>query len=243
MKWQPIKEYDGLYLISDSGIVFSARTGKQIQPQINKKGYVRVELNLNGIEKKYYVHRLVAEAFIPNPDNLPCVNHKDENPRNNNADNLEWCTHEYNSNYGTCIERRVANTEYKNGGHHPQAKRVYRYGLDGQLLAEYGSVADASEETGFNRKSIAKACSGGLKKYMDCVWSYEPTFHYDEHKHYENRSGTVYRYDTKGNLIKEYNSPDEMRADGLDPKNVNRCCRGERKTYLGDIFTRSRYDS
>ena len=89
MRWKPIENYDGLYLISDEGKIFSVRTEKILRTDINRAGYERVELNVNGIAQKHSVHRLVAENFIPNPDNLPCVNHKDENPRNNHADNLE----------------------------------------------------------------------------------------------------------------------------------------------------------
>lgn len=237
MEWKPIKEFDGLYLISDDGKVFSVRTNKTLRTFISS-GYERLELNIDGKAQKHFVHRLVAETFIPNPDNLPCVNHKDENPLNNHADNLEWCTYEYNSNYGTCISRRVANTEYKSGGDNAKAKKVYRYDLSGNLIAEYGSVSEASDATRLSRKSISKACSGRLKKYANNVWSYTNEFHYDDHKHYENRNGTVYMYDLSGKLIKEYNSPDEMRADGLIPANVNRVCRGERKTYNNFIFTR-----
>lgn len=236
MKWKPI--FDGLYLISDTGKVFSTRTERILRPSWNKDGYARIEINIDGDATKYFVHRMVAEAFIPNPDNLPIVNHKDENTSNNCADNLEWCTYKYNSNYGTAVERRLLHRVYETGGDHPRAKAVYCYDLDGNLLAEYDSVASAAKATGFNRKSISKACSGGLKKYMERVWSYDNHFHYDDHKHYENRSGTVFMYDLAGNLIKEYNSPDEMRADGLSPANVNRVCRGERKTYNNYIFTR-----
>lgn len=235
MKWKPI--FDGLYLISDEGKVFSTRTERVLKQIWSKEGYARVEINIDGIAKKHLVHRLVAEAFIPNPNNLPVVNHKDENPANNSVDNLEWCTYEYNSNYGTAIERRLLHRVYETGGDHAGAKRVYRYDLNGTFLAEYNSVADAAEKTGLNRKSIAKACSGGLKKYSECVWSYNNEFHYDDHKHYENRKGIICMYDLAGNLIKEYGSPDEMRADGLDPRNVNRVCRGERKTYNNYIFT------
>lgn len=238
MEWKEISNSNGKYLISEAGDIISTISGKRLTAFTTRQGYLRIELNLDGIANKYYVHRLVAEAFIPNPDNLPVVNHKDENPLNNHVSNLEWCTHQYNLTYGTAIQRRVEHTDYKHGAEHPSSKNVYRFDIRGNLIDTYGSVQDASRKTGLNAKSIAKACSGGLKKYMDCVWSYDGTFHYDDHKHYENRNGTICMYDLSGNLIKEYNSPDEMRADGLDPRNVNRVCRGERKTYNNFIFTR-----
>lgn len=70
-----------------------------------------------------YIHRLVAQAFIPNPDNLPCVNHKDENPNNNNVDNLEWCTQKYNCNYGTRVDR-IMETKKQ------QYKKIYKYSFN-----------------------------------------------------------------------------------------------------------------
>lgn len=79
---------------------------KILTPQRSIWGYYRINLNKNHKNKIYSVHRLVAEAFIPNPDNLPCVNHKDEVRTNNRINNLEWCTHKYNSNYGTGSKRR-----------------------------------------------------------------------------------------------------------------------------------------
>lgn len=238
MEWKPVVGFEDYYIVSSTGLVFSLRTNRILKKSLNNAGYFRVELNVNGEAKKYSIHRLVAEAFIPNPDNLPCVNHKDEDTHNNNVDNLEWCTAQYNNVYGTNIERRVAHTKYKHGAERPGAKKVYRYDLKGNLISEYPSVADAGRETGYNSKSIARACTGKLKKYMENVWSYEPTFHYDSHKHYENRYGTVYRYDLQGNLLKTYNSPDEIRADGLNPDYVNRVCKGVRKTYMNCIFKR-----
>lgn len=237
MEWKEIPNSNGKYLISEAGDIISTISGKRLTAFTTREGYLRIELNLDGIASKYYVHRLVAETFIPNPNSLPVVNHKDENPLNNNVSNLEWCTYQYNTNYGTCIERRVEHTDFKRGEEHPSSKYVYQFDMQGNLIGTYGSTQEAARKTGLNAKSIAKACSGGLKKYSECVWSYNNEFHYDDHKHYENRKGIICMYDLAGNLIKEYGSPDEMRADGLNPANVNRVCRGERKTYNNYIFT------
>lgn len=105
MNWKPIEKYDGLYLISDDGKIFSVRSNKLLKPQIQKTGYIKIEFNIDGKHKKEYIHRLVAEAFIPNPNNYPIINHKDENPQNNCVDNLEWCTYQYNTSYGNCIKK------------------------------------------------------------------------------------------------------------------------------------------
>lgn len=107
-KWVDIAGYKGLYQISSCGNVrsFVSARGKRkipklLKPEVLKKGYLRVPLCKDYSKERYMVHRLVAMAFIPNPDNLPYINHKDENKSNNNVDNLEWCTGEYNTNYGT----------------------------------------------------------------------------------------------------------------------------------------------
>ena len=86
------------YLVYPDGRIWSIRRKIFLSPFISKQGYYRVSLSNH---KKYFVHRLVAETFIDNPDNLPQINHKDENKLNNNVDNLEWCTNSYNVNYGT----------------------------------------------------------------------------------------------------------------------------------------------
>ena len=98
--WKEIKDFPN-YLISDKGEVYSLYTNKYLSSKITEYGYLVVNLTHNGINKSKRVHRLVAEAFIPNPDNLPEINHKDENKLNNNVDNLEWCNRTYNNNYGT----------------------------------------------------------------------------------------------------------------------------------------------
>lgn len=107
--WKDIPGYEGLYQVSNLGNIRSLKYagGNKVKllKQATTNGYKQVQLSKNGKGKNHLVHRLVAIAFIPNPNNLPVVNHKDENPSNNNVDNLEWCTQEYNINYGTRNER------------------------------------------------------------------------------------------------------------------------------------------
>ena len=97
---KPVKDFPN-YLVSDKGEIYSLYTNKYLSPRITELGYLVVILTHNGIKKSKRVHRLVAEAFIPNPNNLPEINHKDENKLNNSVDNLEWCNRTYNNNYGT----------------------------------------------------------------------------------------------------------------------------------------------
>lgn len=116
--WKPVVGYEGLYEVSNTGRVRSLDRyvksksnsyrlikGKVLSGFITRYGYVRCFIRVNGVGRGYFVHRLVAEAFIPNPYNLPQVNHRDENPSNDNVDNLEWCNAKYNMNYGTRQER------------------------------------------------------------------------------------------------------------------------------------------
>lgn len=116
--WKDVVGYEGLYTVNEFGDVKSTprngtkNGGKILNKCINSYGYVTANLTVKGKCKRVAVHRVVAEAFIPNPLNLPCVNHKDENKQNNHVENLEWCTYKYNSNYGTGIERRISNSKY-----------------------------------------------------------------------------------------------------------------------------------
>ena len=105
------------YQVSNYGQVRNSKTGRLLKLQLNEKGYLRVALRIDGKTKWYRVSRLVASLFIPNPDNLPEVNHKDENKLNNRADNLEWCNRIYNVHYGTGLERIMNKIMEKQGYH------------------------------------------------------------------------------------------------------------------------------
>lgn len=104
-EWRDLKGYEGLYKVSNLGRVYSVYKQDFKQPYFDKDGYLMIGLRKEGKHKNLRLHRIIAEAFIPNPDNLPCVNHKDENKTNNTVENLEWCTPAYNNCYGTRIER------------------------------------------------------------------------------------------------------------------------------------------
>ena len=105
-----IPDYKGLYSATTDGRIYSERSKKYLRPADNGKGYQTVVLSKNGKSKTYKVHRLVAMTFLENPNNLPCINHKDENKLNNRVENLEYCTIEYNNQYGShskaiyCVE-------------------------------------------------------------------------------------------------------------------------------------------
>lgn len=125
--WKPVVGYEGLYEVSNTGQVRSLdryikysngqihlHKGKVLSPVIKDNGYLQVGLYYNGKYKMFLVHRVVAQAFIPNPDNLPEVNHLDEDKTNNNVTNLEWCDRSYNLKYGT-VRIRSINTKIKKG--------------------------------------------------------------------------------------------------------------------------------
>ena len=124
-EWKKIPGYEGLYEVSNMGNVRNVRRNKLLRLSKTNNRYIRVSLCKNGIKTGLTVHRLVAEAFIPNPDNLPEVNHKDEDKTNNRVENLEWCDHKYNMNYGT-RNIRAKETAIKNGYYTGLSKEEYR---------------------------------------------------------------------------------------------------------------------
>ena len=170
--WKDIEGYEGKYQVSNYGNVKSLnyrRKGKERLLKSNQytNGYLCVML-CNNTRKHYSIHRLVADAFIHNPDNLPCVNHKDENKHNNHVDNLEWCTYEYNSNYGSRNER-IRETQLNDP---KTSKKVYQYTLDGEFVREWESTKECARN-GFNQGNIASCCRGKIKTHRGYIWSYE----------------------------------------------------------------------
>lgn len=168
-EWKDIEGYEGLYQVSNTGLVKNKKREKVLALEPSNCIYLRVHLWKNGVGKHYLVHRLVAEAFIDNPNNLPQVNHKDEDKTNNNVDNLEWCTVEYNHNYGTVIER-IKTTQQNDKN---KSKVILQYTLDGQFVAEYPSIKEASRQTGLDDGNISHCCRRKKKTLGGYIWRYK----------------------------------------------------------------------
>ena len=163
--WCPVKNYESLYEVSDQGRVKSIGYGKEriLKPFRNKGGYLLVGLCKNGEQKKCKVHRLVAQTFIPNPDNLPEVNHKDEDKENNSVQNLEWCTDKYNTNYGTRTQRQAEKL----------SKPVLQYTKSGEFVKDWKSNQDIEQKLGNNHGNISIYCNGKRKSSNGFVWKYK----------------------------------------------------------------------
>lgn len=167
--WKDIRGYEGLYQVSNLGRVKSLcfSTHRILKYNRTRCGYLTVALYKNGIQKRYLIHRLVAEAFIQNPLNLPEVNHKDENKENNSAENLEFCDHKYNSNYGSAIERAALKRTNGKG-----SIKVLQFTLDNELVKEYPSSKECGRN-GFNQAAVSRCCRGKIKQYKGYKWQYE----------------------------------------------------------------------
>lgn len=156
--YKDVPGYEGLYQVSNLGNVKSlnyngTRQEKVLGLFINHNGYLRVNLWKNREQKTCKIHRLVAEAFIPNPFNYPCINHKDHNRQNNCVDNLEWCTVQYNNEYSL-------------------AKQVGQYDLNGNYIATWKSLREIQRQLGFDNSAISDCCRGKLKTAYGYLWRY-----------------------------------------------------------------------
>ena len=156
-KWLPVVGYEGLYEVSNLGRVRSlprnTTKGKILAQQITKFGYLKVALVKNNVPKFFQVHRLVAVSFIPNPNNLPQVNHINENKLDNRVENLEWCTAKYNMNYSN-------------------SKRVAQCTKEEKIITIFSSLIEASNQTGFWYGNISRCCLGKRKTAYGYIWKY-----------------------------------------------------------------------
>lgn len=183
--WKPIftetinKELgilDGVFSVSNLGRIKNNLTEK-ILKQVMWGDYYVVILSYSHsdqaelVSKTLTVHRLVASAFIPNPNNLPYINHKDEDKLNNNIENLEWCTAQYNRKYGTCSQRMIE-TKKKKG----KIQRICQLTLDGSLVNEFKTAKDASGNTQSDPSSIYQSCRRFYKQSKGYVFLFKKDY-------------------------------------------------------------------
>lgn len=172
------------HYISDSGEVISYRWGKRrvLKPAITKKGYLRLSLYQKELKKgkPITIHRLVALAFIPNPDNKEQVNHKDGNKTNNDISNLEWVTNKENMTHAWETNLRdngwdKGKNNYQWDGNHKNCKEVIQRDLEGNIINTYKSIAIASRETGLGVNGIGKTCRKETKSnhYKGYIWEFK----------------------------------------------------------------------
>lgn len=173
--WKDVVGYEGLYQVSNLGRVKSLPVHRKVgwadyiskeiilKQSVDRSGYLVVCLHKEKVRHIAKVHRLVALAFLENPNNYRCVNHKDEDKTNNNVNNLEYCTHSYNNNYGTRNERVMK----------ANCKRVVQYTKSGIFIAEWNGTRDAQRNTGVHSCNISLVCKGVRKTSGGFIWKYK----------------------------------------------------------------------
>lgn len=181
--WKAVEGYEGYYEVSSYGRVRSLDRveydhfnrgecncrkrlfkGRILKPNKVRNGYLQIGLSKSGKVKGVLIHRLVAEAFIPNPSNLPQVNHKDEVKTNNHVENLEWCTCLYNMRYGTCQQRRAEK----------QSIPVLQIDINtGEVITDYPSAREAERQLNIRQCAISECCNGKRKTAYGFKWKYQ----------------------------------------------------------------------
>ena len=154
-----VKGYEGLYGITSCGRVWSYKRQKFLKP-ISHRGYLIINLCKNGKIEQFFIHRLVAEAYIPNTDNLPMINHKDENKANNCLQNLELCDAKYNNNYGTRMKRISEKIK----------KPILQFDLEGNFIKEWLSATDVGREI---QSNICMCLKGKKQTAYGYKWVYK----------------------------------------------------------------------
>ena len=176
--WKDIPFLKGYYQASNIGRIKSLKREKVVnqyssetvlKQRKGRDGYMIVNISVDNKSKTYKVHRLVAAAFLENPQNLPQVNHKDENKMNNVVSNLEWCSSKYNNNYGTRIKRIVETRDNSESRHRMV---VEQYTLEGEFINRFTSMCEASAKTGVHQGSISSALKKKRKYAGGFIWKH-----------------------------------------------------------------------
>lgn len=185
--WLPVKGFEGLYEVSNFGRVkshhkYGGVDNRIMKPKSDQDGYKIIKLSGNGKCKHAKVHRLVAEAFLDNPNGYSMINHKDENKGNNFVGNLEWCDAQYNNTFGHRLEKALPKTHMKwsktDRGRkcmsyvgHSKGKRCACFNNEG-IVRQYDSVSEAAKAVGEKPIYIAMCCTDNLKTMDGLSWKY-----------------------------------------------------------------------
>lgn len=169
--WKPLISYNNLIEVSNFGNV--RRVGKKVllKPRLDKNGYLYVHIRISnlGINKMSKIHRLVAEAFLPNPKMYSIINHKNEIKTDNRVENLEWCTCKYNINYGTGLQRRAFNS--RNQKH--RSCPILQYSINGEFIQEFPSFKEVQRYLGKPYSNVWNVCNGKKESAYGYKWSYK----------------------------------------------------------------------
>lgn len=179
--WKDIKGYEGFYQVSNHGRVRSIdryivypdgkpffKKGRILSQGLSVHGYYTVVLSVNSSHKNYRVNRLVADAFIPNPNKYPIVNHINEIKTDNRVDNLEWCTHLKNNTHGS----RLLKSSQKGRNNKVKSKSVAQMDMNGKIIAVFPSTMEVQRQLGFWNGNISNCCVGRASSYKGFKWKY-----------------------------------------------------------------------
>ena len=165
--WKDVKDYEGLYQVSNTGKVRSLKRHIILKPSHNHKGYLHIILYKNAKSKVGIIHRLVAEAFIPNLENKPQVNHINGIKTDNNSDNLEWCTNAENQRHAFALGLQT-----NVGNDNPKVRKINQYDLQGNFIKCWNSFYDIEHTLNFSRSSIWRCCTHKYKQSHGYIWRY-----------------------------------------------------------------------
>ena len=209
-QWKIIDGFNGKYAVSDKGNVKNVNTGRIFAERYDGAGYRAVTLN----GKNYNIHRLVALAFIPNPNRLPHINHIDEDKTNNNVENLAWCTASENVKHSI----------------HRQCCKVKQLTKEGELIRIWESFYQIERELGYARQPITKVCKGRQRYAYGYKWLYVDL----NSQRVVNRPVVVYK---GSELIGKYASATKASEElGLRFRSVSDCLKGRKATLKGFTF-------
>ena len=240
--WKDVIGFEEAYQVSNFGRIkrkkrtdSNNRTHKEriMSPSIYSNGYLNVELRMNNKKRRTSVHRLVAEAFIDNPLNLPQINHKDENKANNHVSNIEWCTAQYNIRYKDGVKRRRATAILNSNA-------VCKYSMEGEFIEKFECATDAAISVNGSCTEILSCCHHRAHSlsYKGYMWRFLSECNCNKIEPYRIKKSSLCRkvrqYTLDGDFIQYFYSVQKA-AESVNarPSNIRRCCLGKIKSCMG----------